>query len=129
MKYLVDEAKSVLKNAHCPYSNFPVGCAIEMKDGTIIHGVNVENISFGGTICAERTAINAAITKGYKKGDFKAIAVIANTESFVRPCHICRQSFNEFFEDDLKVAMSNKHVEFEVLTVGELAPYSFKDFD
>lgn len=129
MKYLIDEAKSILENAYAPYSNFPVGCALEMNDGTIIQGVNVENISFGGTICAERNAINTAITKGYRKGDFKAIAIIANTESFVRPCHICRQTFTEFFEKDMKVGMSNKHGEFEIKTVEELVPYSFEDFE
>ncbi len=129
MKYLVDSAKEVLVNAYAPYSNFPVGCALEMNDGTIFHGVNVENISFGGTICAERSAITAAVSNGYRKGDFKAIAIIANTKSYVRPCHICRQTFTEFFDKDMKVAMSNKDGEFEVLSVAELTPYSFEELE
>lgn len=128
MKFLVEKAAEVMNNAYAPYSNFQVGCAILMKDGEVVVGVNVENISYGGTICAERTAINSAIAKGYKRGDFDKIAVIANTDSFVRPCFICRQSIIEFFDDSAEVIMSNKNLEYEVRTVAEITPYAFKDF-
>ncbi len=127
MQYLVDKAKEVMKNAYAPYSKFLVGCALEMNDGTIICGVNVENASFGGTICAERTAITSAITKGYNKGDFKQIAIIATSSEYVRPCHICRQTFVEFFSPDMKVAMACENGEYEVRTVAELTPFSFTE--
>ncbi len=129
MKYLVDKAIEAKENAYAPYSNFPVGCAVEMKDGTIFKGCNVENISYGGTICAERVAICAAIASGYKKGDFKALAVVANTKKYVRPCFICRQTFTEFFENDMEIAMACENGEFEVRTVETLAPYAFEDFE
>lgn len=127
MQYLVDKAKSVMDNAYAPYSNFKVACALEMNDGTVFCGVNVENASFGGTICAERNAITTAITHGYKKGDFKQIAIIATSEVFVRPCHICRQTFVEFFDGDMKVAMAKETGEYEVRTVSELTPFSFTE--
>ncbi len=127
MQYLVDKAKDVMKNAYAPYSNFLVGCALEMNDGKIICGVNVENASYGGTICAERSAITAAISQGYTKGDFKQIAIIATSQDYVRPCHICRQTFVEFFSPNMNVAMANEHGEYEVRTVAELTPFSFTE--
>ncbi len=127
MQYLVDEAKKVIDNAYAPYSNFKVAAALLMNDGLIVHGVNVENISYGGTICAERNAINAAITKGYTKDDFKALAIIATSDNYVRPCFICRQTFVEFFDSEMPVLMADFNGEYETLTVGELAPYPFKE--
>ncbi|KAK6046834.1 putative cytidine deaminase [Cooperia oncophora] len=70
---LLQEAREVMKHAYCPYSKFPVGAALLTEDDTIILGVNCENASYGGTICAERNAVTTALTKGYRK--FKAIAV------------------------------------------------------
>lgn len=129
MKYLIDEAKKALENAYAPYSNFYVGCAVEMNDGKIFLGANVENISFGGTICAERAAIVSAISNGYTKGDFKAIAIVGNTNKFIRPCFICRQTLIEFMDKSTPVALGMKNDEFEVLTVEQLAPYPFEDFE
>ena len=63
----------LLDNAYAPYSNFHVAAIVELKDGTQVSGVNVENASYGATICAERNAITTAISMGYKKGDFKKI--------------------------------------------------------
>ncbi len=129
MKYLVDKAIEAKKNAYAIYSNFPVGCALEMNDGTIFLGSNVENVSFGGTICAERAAICTAISNGYTKGDFKAMAISANTSGFVRPCFICRQTFVEFFDKKMQVAMADKNGEFEILTVDQLAPHAFEGLE
>ncbi len=127
MQYLVDEAKKIMKYAYAPYSKFLVGCALEMSDGTIVHGVNVENASFGGTICAERSAIVAAISKGYQKGDFKQIAIISSSNDFVRPCHICRQTFVEFFDPNMNVVMASNDGNYEIKTVNELTPFSFTE--
>ncbi len=129
MKYLIDYAKKALNNAYAPYSQFQVGAALQTKDGKIFLGANVENISFGGTICAERSAIVSAISNGYTKGDFKAIAIVANTNKYIRPCFICRQTFIEFFDKDMSVALGMKDSDFEVLTVGDLTPYPFEDFE
>lgn len=65
---LMTAARGVLKNSYSPYSKFPVGAALLLTDGSVITGVNVENVSFGATNCAERTAIFTALTQGYKKG-------------------------------------------------------------
>ena len=72
---LMEQAKEVLKNAYCPYSKFPVGAAVLYKDGRVITGANIENVSFGVTNCAERSAIFYGASKGYRKGDILAIAV------------------------------------------------------
>ncbi|MFV0499137.1 MAG: cytidine deaminase [Bacilli bacterium] len=128
MKYLINKAKIALKNAYAPYSKFYVGCSLEMKDGTIFLGSNVENISYGGTICAERSAIVAAISNGYKKKDFKAIAIVANTNKYIRPCFICRQTFVEFFDKDMKIVLGKIDDDFEILRIGDLIPYPFENF-
>lgn len=81
--------------AYCPYSGFPVGAAILTTGGAIITGCNVENASFGLTVCAERTAIQRAVAKGYRR--FTAIAVTCDIkDSFVGPCGACRQVLMEF---------------------------------
>lgn len=82
---LMERAREIKEKAYVPYSNFPVGAALLVKDGTVISGINVENVSFGATNCAERTAIFTALTKGYQKGDFQAIAVKGTTVGFLPP--------------------------------------------
>ena len=70
-----------MEHSYCPYSNFPVGCAILYKDGTVITGVNVENVSFGATNCAERTALFTGVTKGYQKEDVEMLVVAGKTDT------------------------------------------------
>ena len=91
LQKIVDEAKSVRKNAYCPYSNFPVGAALLCEDGmTIISGCNVENLSFGLTNCAERSAIFQAVSRGVR--NFPSIAICAEMkDQYVGPCGACRQ--------------------------------------
>ena len=79
---LMESARKMKEKAYVPYSKFPVGVALLLKDGTVINGVNVENVSLGATNCAERTAIFTAIANGYKKGDFQAIAVAGDYSRF-----------------------------------------------
>lgn len=100
---MIDKLKSVINNAYAPYSNYFVASILLTKDGNEFKGVNVENASFGGTICAERNAINNAVTNGYKKGDFKEIHIMVKNSKIGYPCFICRQTFTEFFEDDIKI--------------------------
>lgn len=109
LKRLYKKASDAKKNAYSPYSQFNVGAAILLTDGKIITGCNIENASYGLTMCAERTAIFSTISKGYRKDDIVAIAVAASSNNF-SPCGACRQVISEFgkniiimFEFDEKI--------------------------
>ncbi|MBX9976065.1 cytidine deaminase [Cytobacillus firmus] len=126
---LMESARSMKERAYAPYSKFPVGAALLLKDGTVINGVNVENVSFGATNCAERTAIFTAIANGYKKGDFQAIAVAGDTADFLPPCSICRQVLAEFCMPNMPVYLTNEKKEILELTLKDLLPYAFTDLE
>lgn len=100
---LLRSAHSARKHAHCPYSEFAVGAAIIAASGKIYKGVNVENASFGATICAERTAITAAVSAGER--EFTAIAVVADGEKPPTPCGACLQVMAEFCKPDLPILL------------------------
>ena len=119
----------LLDNAYAPYSNFHVSCLVEMKDGRLIPGVNVENASYWATICAERNAITTAIALGYKKGDFKNIYVMVSGEKLSMPCFICRQFLVEFFDRDSEIVLMGKNGEEERHTVLEACPFPFDESD
>lgn len=97
---LVQAAVTARNRAYAPYSKFPVGAALLAADGRVFTGCNVENISFGLTMCAERIAIGAAVTAGATQLDM--IAIVADSEEPVMPCGACRQVMAEF-NRDLKV--------------------------
>jgi cytidine deaminase len=126
---LMESARTIKGKAYIPYSKFPVGAALLLKDGTVINGVNVENVSLGATNCAERTAIFTAVTKGYKKGDFQAIAVAGDTADFLPPCSICRQVLAEFCTPEMPVYLTNEKKEILELTLKDLLPYAFTDLE
>ncbi|WP_352231217.1 cytidine deaminase [Peribacillus sp. SI8-4] len=126
---LMESARQMKANAYVPYSKFPVGAALLLKDGTVINGVNVENVSLGATNCAERTAIFTAISNGYKKGEFQAIAVAGDTVDFLPPCSICRQVLAEFCLPDMPVYLTNEKKAILELTLKELLPYAFTDLE
>jgi cytidine deaminase len=94
MSKLVDAALAARENAHAPFSKFKVGAAIEDQTGRIFTGCNVENATYGLTICAERVAVFKAISEGARK--FTRIAVAADTEILTPPCGACRQILWEF---------------------------------
>lgn len=94
---LMREAEKARKHSYSPYSEFPVGAALLTEDGVVIHGTNVENASFGLSVCAERTAIWNAVSRGHRS--FKAIAVTAREGSGAPPCGACRQIMYEFSPD------------------------------
>lgn len=102
------EANKIKKNAYCPYSNFHVGCILEMKDGQLIEGVNVENTAYGSTICAERNAMLHSITKGYKKGDIKSITITSDSTDPTYPCGDCRQVMLELCYSYTPIYMIDK---------------------
>jgi cytidine deaminase len=87
------EAEAAAGAAYCPYSRFPVGCAILAADGRIFSGCNVENVSYGLTICAERAAVCAMVRGGVR--EFAALALFAPTEAPITPCGACRQVLAE----------------------------------
>ena len=104
---LLNEAFEAMKNAYAPYSNYHVGACLETVDGKLFRGVNVENCSFGATNCAERSALFAAISNGYKKGDFETVAIVSDGERIAAPCGICRQAFSEFVDSNFIFHLSN----------------------
>lgn len=114
-----EKLQELLKNSYAPYSNYHVASIVEMKDGNIFMGVNVENMSYGATICAERNAINNAISHGYKKGDFKRIYLMNDKEQEDMPCFICRQTFVEFFDNDTEivVVLPNREVIYKMTDI------------
>lgn len=118
---LIKEAKKARKLAYAPYSNFRVGAALLTKSGKIYTGCNVENASYGATVCAERVAMFKAVSEGER--DFEAIAVYAEAEKLAFPCALCRQVMYEF-SPDMKIISANKD-KYEVRTLNELFPYPF----
>ena len=89
---LVNQAIKGMERAYSPYSNFKVGASLLLKDGSYILGCNVENISYGLTNCAERTALFKLISEGFSKEDVKAMAIVGNTDGPISPCGACRFS-------------------------------------
>ena len=122
-KELVEQAIRAKSKSIATYSSFHVGAALLTDDEKIILGANIENASYGLTICAERTAVFQALLDGKRK--FKAIAVAGDSEEYLPPCGACRQILMEFCGKDLKVIMINVKGETKILTMGELLPYSF----
>lgn len=128
MKKLIDEAIKARKKTYSPYSNFGVGAAVLMKDGSIIHGANIENASYGLSNCGERSALFSAYSQGYKKEDIVAIAVVGKTDAPISPCGACRQVMNELMPKDANVYLANLNGDTKTLTVSDLLPYSFDSF-
>lgn len=123
---LIAAAIEASKNAYAPYSKFHVGSALLVDDDNIIVGCNVENASYGLTICAERNAIFNAVVRNKK--NVKAVAIVADGDSTPYPCGACRQVLNEFCSADtpVYVASIKKPNDIISLSMGELLPHSFK---
>ena len=119
---LMEAAKAVRLKAHAPYSNFKVGCAIEDDEGRVFTGCNVENASYGLSLCAERVAVFKAVSEG--AGRLKRIAVVADTEVLTPPCGACRQILWEFC-GDAELALGNLAGKRETLTVKQVLPRPF----
>lgn len=117
-------AEKARENAYAPYSHFKVGAALLCNDGSIIIGCNVENVSYGLTNCAERTALFAAMALG--KRDFLAMAVYADTDKPIVPCGACCQVMAELAPEMQLMLLSNKRAP-QFTTVSELLPQSFDE--
>ncbi len=119
---LFKAAKKAMHFAYAPYSNFRVGAALLTKDGKVYTGANVENSSFGATVCAERTAFVKAISEGHC--EFDTIAVAASSgEAF--PCGICRQFIFEF-GDHIRVVVGSDEESIKSYKIDELLPHGFR---
>lgn len=125
---LILKAIEARELAYCPYSNFKVGAAVLFEDGEIYTGCNIENASYGGTNCAERTAIFNAVSKGNRK--LKAIALIGDTKTYTYPCGMCRQVIGEFVESkDTKIIIIKNKDEYILKTFEEIMPGAFTKED
>lgn len=121
---LVLQAKEAMKHSYSPYSKFRVGAALQASSGKVYGGCNVENVSYGGTICGERTALVKAVSEGERS--FKAIAIVGVHGDFLYPCGFCRQLLAEFGLD-LKVVVDNGKTQ-KIHVLRDLLPEAFTEF-
>ncbi|KAI8905232.1 cytidine deaminase, partial [Gorgonomyces haynaldii] len=117
IEQLRQEAIAAREFSYSPYSKFRVGCALLGKSGKIYRGCNVENASYGGTICAERTAVLKAVSEGERS--FAACAVITDKTDTIPPCGFCRQFLREFGKD-LPIYMFSTEGHYTLMTLDEL---------
>ena len=126
---LILQAIDATKHCHVPYSTFKVGAAILTKDGKIIQGANIENSSYGLSMCAERTALYHARLQGYEKDEIVAMAVIGPTSGPISPCGACRQVMVELMNPNTPIYLSNLTKKIQETTPKELLPYAFSAKD
>lgn len=120
---LLDKAKEVMNNAYAPYSNFKVGAAILTESGDVYTGCNIENASYGATICAERTAAVKAVSEGHRR--FLKIAIVSMEGTYTYPCGMCRQFLSEFMAEDGMVIVEDSIEGITEIAFKELLPLSF----
>lgn len=121
---LIEEAKKAAQNAHAPYSKFKVGACALFESGNIYSGCNVENSSYGLSLCAERNALSGAVAAG-ETTKLVAIAIVSPNMKFCTPCGACRQWITEFSKD-AKVILENKDGTICTIPIQELLPYTFE---
>ncbi len=119
---LIEQAKSVLKHAYAPYSHYRVAAALLTEDGEVFTGVNIENASYGATICAERVAVFKAVSAGQLK--FRTLALVTGQGDLPTPCGMCRQVLVEFGNNDMEIVLSNDE-KTVIYRLGDLLPLSF----
>ena len=124
---MIDLLKKNLNNCYAPYSNVKVSAVVVTSDGKYFTGCNIENASYGATICAERVAITKAVSEGYK--DFKELHIMSNLGEKTMPCFICRQVIIEFFNNDAKVFIYDDKGDFDEYKVSDICPYPFSKED
>lgn len=127
-KELVSLATDAMNNSYSPYSNYKVGAALLTKDGKVYKGCNIENVAFGPTVCAERTAFLKALTEGAR--EFSKIAVVGGKNGEITgafpPCGVCRQVMREFCDDNFEILIVKANNEYDKVLLKDLLPYSFK---
>lgn len=115
-------AQEAAENAYAPYSDFPVGAALECSDGTVYTGCNIENTSYGACMCAERVAVGKAVSDG--KMDFLRIAIYGSGDNYCLPCGICRQVLWEF-SHNIEILSSKSGGSYVSYSIEELLPRAF----
>ena len=128
--HLLEKAKEASKTSYSPYSNFAVGAAVLFDSGNIYLGSNIENVSYGLGLCAERNALSTALASG-EKSQAIAIAVFSPNQKRCLPCGACLQWLNEFStmcgnNYDITVILEDSNTEFVAFKLSELLPYGFK---
>ena len=123
--HLLEHAKLAMERAYTPYSHFNVGAALLDESGNIIYGCNIENVAYGPTNCAERTALFSAVAQGSKPRTFKALAVVGNTDEPISPCGVCRQVIVELMKEDTPIILGNLKGLWRETTVAALLPDAF----
>jgi cytidine deaminase len=126
---LISQAIDATKHCHVPYSKFKVGAAILTTDGKMIQGANIENSSYGLSMCAERTALYNTYLQGYRKDDIVAMAVIGHTEGPISPCGACRQVMMELMNADTPIYLSNLTNNTKETSPIGLLPFAFSSKD
>ena len=126
---LILKAREARELSYSPYSKFKVGAALLTKDGKVFVGANIENSSYPLCMCAERNALYNAMMNGYKKDDFVALALSADTDEPCSPCGACRQVISELFPKGAPIYMSNLRGDEKETTIDELLPYAFSEED
>lgn len=125
---LLNIAEEAMQNAYAPYSHFKVGAALEAKSGKIYTGCNIENISFGASNCAERTALFTAVAAGER--EFNRIAIVGGKDGIIKafcyPCGICRQAFAEFTDIRFEVILKDGDENIITTNMDDLLPDSFQ---
>lgn len=121
---LISKAKEALKNSYSPYSNFKVGAAVLTENGKIFVGTNIENASYGLSICAERTAIVSAIASGERK--IEKIAIISsNDKDYCYPCGACRAVLSEFATKETQIYCCKTEQDYKTETIDSILPNNF----
>ncbi len=120
---MIELARQAREYARAPYSNFKVGAVVECGDGRIFTGCNIENSSYGSTLCAEQVALAKALSEG--AADFTRLAVIADTHLPIPPCGTCRQVILELCGGETEVVMANLGGQFEIKRAADLLPAPF----
>ena len=124
---LCQKAIDMRSESYAPYSDFLVGSAVLLSDGTVYTGCNIENSAFGPSICAERTAIFKAVSEGHR--DFAAIAIAGGKRDgelqYCAPCGVCRQVMREFCKSSFRIYLAKSADDYQEFTLGELLPESF----
>ena len=126
---LIIKAQEARSLSYSPYSHFAVGAALLTKDGKVFVGANIENSSYPLCMCAERNALYNAMMNGYKKEDFVALALSADTDEPCSPCGACRQVISELFPREAPIYMSNLKGDEKETSVEELLPFAFSGDD
>lgn len=124
MKELMKRAEEAYENSYSPYSGIRIGAAVRTGSGKIYTGTNIENSSYGATICAERSAIAKAVSDG--EVVISEIAITGDIDDYAYPCGICRQVLSEFMEPDREVGVSGKDRETKIFKLRDLLPNAFE---